>query len=271
MKLPLWLIALLFIGYSVWCANYWHQHQVRHCCGDAAGAAAATADKQTTGVPLFRWNAEKPETDAKFADWKKVLLKGGGQGDTLVITGFYRAGEANGEQLALARAAAIRDMLAPELPASRVRLAARQVNDGLSDGGDPKESASFTWSKMVLKKEDSAVIESDNDVILLFPFNSTEKDHDPKVDEYLRGLCEKHKTTNATFAVVGYTDNVGTDEQNLALGLGRAKSVSKILTANGIAANRITTDSKGEADPVADNATEEGRHQNRRVVITVKR
>lgn len=272
MKIPLWLILLLFVGYSIWCSTCWHNHLVRHCCDEgAASAAATTSAAQTTGVPLFRWNADKPEPDAKFADWKKTFLKGGGQGDTLVITGFYRAGEANGEQLALARAAAIRDMLAPELPASRVRLAAKMVDDGLTEANGPKESAGFSWSKMVLKKEDSAVIESDNDVILLFPFNSTEKDHDPKVDEYLRTLCEKHKATNAAFTVVGFTDNVGTDEQNHALGLARAKSVSKILTANGIAANRITTDSKGEADPVADNNTDEGRHQNRRVVITVKR
>ena len=263
MKIPLWLIALLFVGYSIWAANFWHNYQVQHCCG-----AAAT---ETTGVPLFRWNADKPEPDAKFPDWKKALLAKGGQGDTLVITGWYRANEANGEQLALGRAAAIRDMLAPEFPPGRVRLAAKMVDDALAEGGNPMESAAFSWSKMVLKKEDSAIIESDKDVILLFPFNSTEKDRDAKVDAYLKELCEKHKTTNATFNVVGHTDNVGTDEENMALGLARAKSVARILTSNGIAANRINTSSKGKSEPVADNSTDEGRQQNRRVVITVNR
>lgn len=265
MKIPLWLIALLFVGYSVWAATCWHQHMVRHCCGEET----TTGGVQTTGEPLFRWNADKPEHDAGFSNWKKALLAKGGQGDTLVITGFYRTAETDGEKLALARAASIRDMLAPEFPASRVRLAAKMVQDSLSATSGPMASASYSWSKMVLKKEDSAIIESDKDVILLFPFNSTEKEHDPKVDAYLKTLCDKHKGTNATFAVIGYTDDVGTDEENRALGLGRAKSVVKILESNGIAANRITTDSKGEADPVADNGTEEGRHQNRRVVITV--
>ncbi|HNE30693.1 MAG TPA: OmpA family protein, partial [Saprospiraceae bacterium] len=92
-----------------------------------------------------------------------------------------------------------------------------------------------------------------------------------KVDEYLKNLCEKHKASNTTFNVVGYTDDVGTEQENIALGLARAKSVAKILQSNGIAANRITTDSKGEANPVADNSTDDGRHQNRRVVITVNR
>lgn len=267
MKIPLWLIGLLFAGYTAWCVNYWHCN-VCHCCD---GAAAATSAAETTGVPLFKWNADKPLADAKFPDWKKALLARGGQGDTLVITGHYRANEANGEQLALARAAAIRDMLAPEFPANRVKIAAKLVDDGLADGGAAMESADFSWLKMILKKEDSAVIESDKDVILLFPYNSTEKESDPKVDAYLKELCEKHKATNATFVVVGHTDDVGSDESNMAFGAARAKSVAKILMSNGIAASRISTSSKGESQPVATNETEEGRHQNRRVVITVNR
>ena len=199
MKIPLWLILLLMVGYTIWCANFWHNYQVRHCCGDES-----TLGVQTSGAPLFKWNMDKPVEDANFAAWKKDLLKKGGQGDTLVITGHYRSDEKDGEKLALARAATIRDMLAPEIPASRVRLAASLVNDGLVENGDPKESASFSWSKMVLKKEDSAIIESDKDVILLFPFNSTEEEHDPKVDAYLKELCEKHKGDNASFVVTGH-------------------------------------------------------------------
>jgi outer membrane protein OmpA-like peptidoglycan-associated protein len=269
MKIPLWLIALLFVGYSIWAANFWHNYQVKHCCGDTAAAAT-----ETSGVPLFRWNTEKPETDANFASWKKAFLakKDHGQGDTLVVTGYYRAGEPGGEKLALARAAALRDLMAPEIPASRVRIAARKIeDDGLAEGGKPMESASFSWAKMVLKQEDSAIIESDKDVILLFPFNSTEKERDAKVDAYLKDLCSKHINSGATFNVVGHTDNVGTDEENNALGLARAKSVARILISNGIAANRIQTASKGKSEPVADNNTDDGRHQNRRVVITVNR
>jgi len=265
MKIPLWLIGLLFAGYTAWSIYYWHC-SVCQCC---ESAAASTTVTETTGAPLFLWNADRPVEDAKFPDWKKDLLANGGQGDTLVITGYYRANETNGEQLALARATAIRDMLGPEIPANRVKLAAQLVDDGLTEGGNPKESAGFSWNKMVLKKEDSAIIESDQNVTLLFPYNSTESQRDPKVDAYLKTLCEKHKTTNATFSVVGHTDEVGSDESNMAFGLARAKSVAKILTSNGIAAARISTSSKGESEPVAPNDTESGRHQNRRVVITV--
>jgi outer membrane protein OmpA-like peptidoglycan-associated protein len=267
MKIPLWLIGLLFAGYTAWCINYWHCN-VCQCC---EGPSAATTATETSGVPLFNWNADKPVDDPKFPDWKKTLLKGGGQGDTLMITGYYRANEATGEKLALARAASIRDMLAPEFPANRVKITTKLVDDGLADGSSPKEGADFSWLKMVLKNEDSAIIESDQDVILLFPYNSTEKESDPKVDAYLKELCDKHKTNNTTFSVVGHTDEVGSDESNMAFGAARAKSVAKILMSNGIAAARITTNSKGESEPVAPNDTEAGRHQNRRVVITVNR
>lgn len=266
MKIPLWLIGLLFAGYTAWCVNFWHCN-VCQCCD----RTAATAVTETTGVPLFNWNEAQPVPDDKFPDWKANLLKQGGQGDTLLITGFYRASEPNGEKLALDRAAAIRDMLAPETPASRVKITAKMVEDGLTQGGSAKESAEFNWIPMVLKNEEAAVIESDNDVILLFPYNSTEKESNPKVDAYLKELCKKHQSTNATFNVVGHTDDVGSDESNMAFGLARAKSVAKILQANGIAASRISTSSKGETEPVAPNTDEQGRHQNRRVVITVNR
>lgn len=266
MKIPLWLIGLLFAGYTAWCINYWHCN-VCHCCDDATTAAIPATE--TSGVPLFNWNAQTPVADAQFPDWKKGLLKMGGQGDTLQISGYYRANEPNGEALALARATAIRDMLAPEFPANRVKLSTKLVDDGLADGTAPKESAEFNWLKMVLKNEDSAIIESDQDVILLFPYNSTEKESDPKVDDYLKQLCEKHRDSKVNFSVVGHTDDVGSAESNLKFGAARAQSVEKILRKNGIAANRISTNSKGESEPVAPNDTETGRHQNRRVVITV--
>ena len=89
------------------------------------------------------------------------------------------------------------------------------------------------------------------------------------MDDYLKKLIEKHRSTASTFTVTGYTDDVGEPDVNLKLGLGRAKSIGLFLNKNGIDQKRITVDSKGEADPAADNSTEDGRHQNRRVVITI--
>ena len=267
MKIPWWLILLAFFGYSFWAVNYWHCQRCQ-CCSAATGGAAAV----NAGVPMFLWGAVQPETDSTFKTWKKALLAKAGQGDTLVITGLYRGAEAfagKDGNLGLARATVLATMMMPEMPESRIRRAAKVVSDGWSATGGSQENAEFTWSKMVLKKEAGAIIESDNAVTFLFPFNSTEKDSDPAVDNYLRKLVEKHKGTAATFVIVGHTDDVGEPAKNVALGLARATSISKFLITNGIAPNRIKSDSKGEAEPLADNTTDDGRHQNRRVIITV--
>ncbi len=265
MKIPFWLIALLFVGYSFWAVNKWHCVQCQ-CCD---GQTPPTETVQTSGVPLFNWNADQPVQDANFEAWKQALLKQAGQGDTLLITGWYRAGETNAAALGMARAEALKALMMPPLPADRIHLIAKAVEDSLSDGGPARESADFRWLKMILAQEAGAIIESDNDVTFLFPFNSTEKDKDPKVDAYLLKLVDKHKATKASFLVVGHTDDVGEAADNVKLGMGRAQAIAKFLTTNGIAADRIKVESKGEAEPIADNKTDDGRHQNRRVVLTV--
>lgn len=70
--------------------------------------------------------------------------------------------------------------------------------------------------------------------------------------------------------IVGFTDNVGNSESNLALSKGRANSVVQYLTNRGIDANRFQlVDGKGDSNPIADNSTELGRAKNRRVEITL--
>jgi OOP family OmpA-OmpF porin len=80
------------------------------------------------------------------------------------------------------------------------------------------------------------------------------------------------KISNMLFEVaivIGHTDSVGTEEYNLKLGTRRAAAVKAYLISKGVPATRIYTDSKGEKQPVASNATAEGRAKNRRVEIEV--
>ena len=65
----------------------------------------------------------------------------------------------------------------------------------------------------------------------------------------------------------GYTDDVGEEAYNQKLSERRAQAVVDYLAAQGVAAGRIKAVGYGEADPIADNATEDGRAQNRRVTI----
>ena len=67
--------------------------------------------------------------------------------------------------------------------------------------------------------------------------------------------------------IYGYTDNVGKDLANQKLSQDRANAVKEVLSRYGIDSSKITAIGKGEANPVADNNTKEGRAQNRRIEV----
>jgi len=69
--------------------------------------------------------------------------------------------------------------------------------------------------------------------------------------------------------IAGHTDSVGSDAYNLKLSQRRAEAVAAYLVQNGVSRQSISTDFRGEREPVASNATDEGRAQNRRVEIIV--
>ncbi|MDP1569621.1 MAG: OmpA family protein [Vicinamibacterales bacterium] len=75
------------------------------------------------------------------------------------------------------------------------------------------------------------------------------------------------RDTALRLLVQGHTDNVGNPAANLTLSADRARAVKAYLVSAGIDAGRLDTAGLGDAQPVADNATEDGRAQNRRVVL----
>ena len=71
-------------------------------------------------------------------------------------------------------------------------------------------------------------------------------------------------------AILGHTDNTGTDAINNPLSLQRAQSVSNYLKNQGVAAKQLkTVEGLGSTQPVADNSTADGRQQNRRVEVYI--
>jgi outer membrane protein OmpA-like peptidoglycan-associated protein len=73
-----------------------------------------------------------------------------------------------------------------------------------------------------------------------------------------------------TLTIVGHTDNVGADKYNQDLSQRRAHSVAQYFESRRVNPLRLATSGKGESQPVASNAAEAGRQQNRRVEIYVE-
>jgi OmpA-OmpF porin, OOP family len=74
---------------------------------------------------------------------------------------------------------------------------------------------------------------------------------------------------NVKAKVGGYTDNTGDSRKNLKLSQDRAASVVTELVALGVAPDRLTSEGYGDQHPVADNGTDEGRRQNRRIAMRI--
>ena len=72
------------------------------------------------------------------------------------------------------------------------------------------------------------------------------------------------------YEVQGHTDNTGNAASNLKLSQKRAQAVVDRMVKLGVPKERLTAVGKGQDEPIADNDTEEGRAQNRRVVFVKK-
>jgi outer membrane protein OmpA-like peptidoglycan-associated protein len=89
-----------------------------------------------------------------------------------------------------------------------------------------------------------------------------------KVAEVATALTQGNSATHVV--VEGHTDSVGSAEQNEELSLARAGAVRDTLVSRGVKAERISVAGYGSQRPVADNASQEGRANNRRVEIVVR-
>jgi len=69
--------------------------------------------------------------------------------------------------------------------------------------------------------------------------------------------------------IIGHTDDMGSEDYNLKLSELRANSVKKYLIKNNISSSRLVTAGKGNAEPMATNATEAGRQKNRRIEFRI--
>jgi OOP family OmpA-OmpF porin len=100
-----------------------------------------------------------------------------------------------------------------------------------------------------------------------FDKSNIKPEFEPILDEAVSTL---KANPDIKVGIVGYTDSIGTAQYNMVLSNQRAKAVYNYFVSKGIAASRLQTVGKGMNDPVASNATADGRAMNRRVELQVK-
>lgn len=123
-----------------------------------------------------------------------------------------------------------------------------------------------------LRSTGVSVTRSGQQIILVMPSNITFDVDSSRIQSQFSetlisvGLVLK-KFNKTLINVYGYTDSTGAEDYNLKLSNDRARAVATVLANQGVDQRRFYISGMGEADPIASNATETGRSQNRRVEI----
>jgi outer membrane protein OmpA-like peptidoglycan-associated protein len=102
-------------------------------------------------------------------------------------------------------------------------------------------------------------------------FDSDRADVKPAFYDTLNSVALVFQEYDQTLIdVVGHTDSDGSNGYNDDLSRRRASSVARYLTAQQLQPNRFSVDGRGEQEPIASNASAEGKARNRRVEITIQ-
>lgn len=196
------------------------------------------------------------------------------------VIGYYTSEEENNTafpDLGLARANAVKNHLAAQgIPSAHINVLSELKNEMVAKDGIYYGPIAYNINARseTADEELSALFDKINMEPLILYFNTAEAsinltaEQRQKVADISRYL---DKVAEATVSITGHTDNTGLAQTNLKLGLDRANFAKDYLMGNGISAERITTSSKGQTEPIADNATEEGKSKNRRTVVTLNK
>lgn len=266
------LILASWVLYMILLFLFLYPYFKSNCCGDGVAVIDDNnqAEEIVNNYPLAsQWDTLGIFTGPGFDDLKAKISAGDDQNNLLEIIGYYYEGEVTPdgyESLGLARAEQIRQLHFSDIPIDRIKLSARPfgVNADVRKGFFP--AGSLKWIESSDKVKENVEILDDR-ILIRFPYNSTEKVYDPTVEAYVEQLAETLKNNQETIQLTGHTDNTGSPDYNMGLGLRRAGAIRDLLIAKGIASNRITIATKGLTLPVDTNETEEGRQNNRRVEL----
>ncbi|MBO4708069.1 MAG: OmpA family protein [Elusimicrobiaceae bacterium] len=130
-----------------------------------------------------------------------------------------------------------------------------------------KDAAALAAIGKVEQIEDEISVILNNDILFQYGKTDLSKESKQTLDKAVELL---NQIPNRTLVIQGHTDSVGSDEYNMELSEQRAKRVYDYMMGQGLQIKEVSYKGFGEAKPVADNNTKEGRQANRRVEFRIK-
>lgn len=266
------IIFLLWILLGIF---YWYSTQ-KCCVGTEVSQATETvvASKAVDRPLTYNWANGEPITGTRFNQYRDSIISSVKDNQILEITGLYSKDEdkpADFANLGLARADGAREAMG--LGKDDVKLNSRIVPTSRLSKVNKFESVVFKNLVNSTNIKEETVVDENNNVAtkttIYFPFNSTSKLDAGDVEDYLDQVASRVSASGEKVRLTGHTDNIGGDVQNVALGQRRAEIVKNYLVRKGVSPNKVVTNSRGEAQPIATNNTDAGRQKNRRTELQI--
>ncbi|EDP72640.1 hypothetical protein FBALC1_16102 [Flavobacteriales bacterium ALC-1] len=195
------------------------------------------------------------------------------------ITGYYRSDETNNSaypNLGLARANAVKNYLISQGVPSRQIDTHGQLNDDINPDDastlfGPLKFGIVTFEEGATDEALEAACEAirKNPLVLHFNTGQAQINLTAEQRQKIADISRCVDKLGVKVQVVGHTDNTGDADTNMTLGQDRADFAKGYLVRNGILSDNVEATSKGQTEPIADNATDEGKAKNRRTVITI--
>lgn len=234
---------------------------------------AKEAPKSNLGNLVFNWETDLPITNDEFAMVKDTLATNIIDTDKdLTIVGKYYASEKNTsdfDNLGLARANAVKNLLANEDYVGRVKISSELVSGEPADIDHPFRAVDFDFTATEIENPDFTITETADIIVINFPTASADPNLSLELNERMAKLASAVIENGSALVISGHTDNTGNQEENYQYGMERANAIKELLVSKNVNADRIFVESKGESLPIATNKTEEGKRQNRRVEIII--
>lgn len=302
MNNPLPLLWILLIGLFIGGSYFYHNLACEGCVNHGAAISEAAPAVEKFAHPLkiadgkfvaddiddnLRFNRSGYEhllpvsagvsgAISKTADYLKA-----NPNRTMNITGLYGENEVNNSgfsNLGMARANDVKTMLTNlGTDANQISIAGRLLGPDFNAEDIAYNAINYSFMDTPSKETTDdrlAAIEADlraSPIRLYFNTNQASVNlsaaERKRFDDLLYYLQAK---PNAKITSTGHTDNVGNRASNIQLARSRAEFAAGYLGRQGVAASRITKDSKGPDAPLANNNTAAGKAKNRRVEISLQ-
>jgi outer membrane protein OmpA-like peptidoglycan-associated protein len=203
-------------------------------------------------VDVFRTQLEKADLNQKIINTQKEILK---VKDSLID---LLADDAKALDASLDR---LRKESQKALAAKDSQLAKQK------EEANKKLDALQSKTIKVYRDARGTILSMSGDIL----FETAKADLEPPLKENLAEVAAilKNLLTDARVVIEGHTDNVGAVQSNKSLSERRARAVLNYLAERGVDKKRLRAVGYGQAKPVADNGTEEGKAKNRRVELVI--